>query len=132
MNGRRASALSPPEFFVLEEWGKTLRRAFGRPPYLVGSVERGEPWRDVDVRLMLPDEEYAVLLGDQPRRVVALNVAMSIWGQRVTGLPIDFQFQDTTNTNAEYGSQTRNPLGLRDGCEFLGIPRPASTRETQE
>lgn len=125
MSGRRASALSPPEFFLLEEWGKTLRHSFGKPPYLVGSCERGVDFRDVDVVLMLPDDEYAVLMGPEPRRIVALNVAISVWGQRATGLPIDFRFQDTTTANAEYGDQTRNPLGVRDGWEFTG-QRPTS------
>lgn len=105
---RRGSSLSPPEMFLLEQWGRTLYEAFGRPPYLVGSVARAEAWRDVDVRLMLDDDEYAALPAVQ-----VLNVAISVWGQRATGLPIDFQFQNTTAINAETAGQPRNALGIR-------------------
>lgn len=111
MTKRRATSLSPPEFYLLEHWGRTIRLSFGEHPYLVGSVARAEEWRDVDVRLMLPDDHFAELAPNPPQ-LAALNVAMSLWGQHVTGLPIDFQFQDTTTTNAEHNG-IRNALGVR-------------------
>lgn len=111
MTRRRATSLSPPEFFLLEHWGRTIRMSFGEPPYLVGSVARAEEWRDVDVRLMLSDDRFADLAPNS-RQLIALNVAMSMWGRHVTGLPIDFQFQDTTTTNAEHHG-IRNALGVR-------------------
>ena len=99
MSQRRASSLSPPEFYLLRQWGQTLYRAFDFVPYLVGSVARDEAWRDVDMRMMLYDDHpYLTLPGLQ-----ALNVAMSLWGQRATGLPVDFQFQGNTDGNTQPG-----------------------------
>lgn len=108
MNGRRASSLSPPEMFLLQEWMGTLFATFGDHPYLVGSVARGEAWRDVDIRMMLPDDDPLLV---EPRCTV-LNVAMSLYGQRATGLPIDFQFQSITEGNNEPQPRPRNPVGV--------------------
>jgi hypothetical protein len=128
MSRRRSTALSPPEMFLLDAWGHSLRAAFGATPYLVGSVERGEDWRDVDVRMILDDAEYETLLGDDhPERMTGFNIAISYWGQRATALPVDFQFQARAHATARYGDQPRNPLGARTGLHFLDHePRPVS------
>ena len=42
----------------------------------------------------------------------ALGVAFSIWGQKATGLPIDFQVQSVTEGNAIEGK--RHALGIRE------------------
>jgi hypothetical protein len=94
--------------FLLQEWMGTLFVTFGHHPYLVGSVARGEPWRDVDIRLMLDDDDPLLV---EPRCQV-LNVAMSLYGQRATGLPIDFQFQSITEGNNEPEPRPRNPVGV--------------------
>lgn len=109
---RRPTHLGPPERYLIEQWGRMLREAFGRTPYLVGSLARNEPWRDVDVRLILDDHEFDRLTGGDDLRLQALNVAVSIWGQQATGLPIDFQFQPVTAANAESGGQPRHALGI--------------------
>lgn len=109
MSARRASSLSPPEVFLLRQWGRTLWESFDEMPYLVGSAERGEAWRDLDVRIILPDKHYFV---DGPAmQAAALNVAVSVWGQRATGLPIDFQFQSRTEADL-YADGPRNPIGI--------------------
>ena len=108
---RRATSLSPPERFLLDAWGASLYRAFGCWAVLVGSVARAEPWRDVDVRLMLDAIRYEGLTGTDFDQHAALNVAFSLWGQRATGLPIDFQFQETDSANAEHNGR-RIPLGI--------------------
>lgn len=105
---RRATSLGPPERFLLEQWARTIAEAFGCGfPYLVGSVARDEAWRDVDVRLMMPAEEYAGLIAHD-----LLSAAVSVWGQLATGLPIDFQFQEITAANELYGGKRRIPLGM--------------------
>lgn len=105
---RRATALGPTEVFVLRCWGRDLYDAFGAMPYLVGSVVRDEAWRDVDVRMMLdPDDP---LLIDRVRLTV-LSHAVTMWGQRATGLPIDFQFQARDEANAEFKGN-RQALGI--------------------
>lgn len=114
---RRGSSLGPTEMYLLNHWAGALCRAFADPdghlnhPYLVGSAARGEAFRDVDVRLMLDDDEFERVTGGSAARLAALNVAFTLWGQQATGLPIDFQLQDTTATNAEHNG-VRNALGI--------------------
>lgn len=90
----RVTSLSPPDRFVIDQWAEQVAVSFGYGPLvLVGSVARAESWRDVDLRLMLPDDVLAALTGEDRLRHAALDLAFSCWGQRATGLPIDFQFQ---------------------------------------
>lgn len=96
-----------PYSLLLQEFGEHVFRAFGHMSYHVGSsLTDKSGWRDVDVRLMLPDEEYARMeLGDPERahenkRWVSLVLAWSAFGKSLTGLPIDFQIQQSTHANA--------------------------------
>lgn len=112
-----------PESLLLDEFASQVWAAFGRQPYLVGSalVDKAG-WRDVDVRLILPDEEWDAAgflppsQGVTQRRdgklVVALTLAFSVLGQKMTGLPIDFQIQRATEANRDYGGKPRSALGL--------------------
>lgn len=86
--------------------------------YQVGSSLEGE-YRDIDVRTMLEDEDFKVLkkLVDIDR----LNMTVSIWGQKATGMPIDFQVQDREYANKAHKG-LRNAIGIGavakgDGCE---------------
>lgn len=106
---RRTSALGPTEMLLLRQWGETLYELLDEMPYLVGSVMSGTEWRDVDVRVMLDEGHPLLALHEDAMR--AINCAFTVWGQRTTGLPIDFQFQATDQANAEYGGHPRNPLG---------------------
>ena len=111
-----------PAALLLHEFGSQVWHAFGSPPYLVGSALKSKQWRDVDVRLILQDEEYARLgFGDpeqqhQNGKWVAMVLAFSALGRQMTGLPIDFQIQQATHANAEYGSADcpRSALGVLD------------------
>lgn len=82
--------------------------AFKETPYLVGSVARADRnWRDVDVRML------AVLgLSEEPLALRTLNLALSLWGKQVTGLPVDFQMQPPDVFHS-YDNEIRNPLGPR-------------------
>lgn len=103
----RASTLGPQDIFLLDQWGRQLTEAFGQTPYLVGSVARGAVMpRDVDVRMLSP------LSLKRPLLIRTLNVALSLWGRQVTGLPIDFQLQQTDEFHS-YDTEIRNPLGPR-------------------
>lgn len=105
---RRASTLGPHDIFLLDQWGRQLLEAFGEMPYLVGSVERGKvDYRDVDVRMLDP-----LKLGNRPLARRTLNVAVTLWGRHVTGLPIDFQFQTAAEFHSHDG-EGRNPIGTR-------------------
>ena len=114
---RRASALGPAEVFLLRQWGRSIREAFSEWDhvglYHVGSSLGDErPWRDVDVRIMVRDEAFDRWIAG-PWHLQALDVAFTVWGQRATGLPIDFQIQRQTDANLQYGDQPRNALIAR-------------------
>lgn len=115
-----------PAYLKLEAFGRVIREAFPEgTPYHVGSSLLGKEWRDVDVRLMLPDDVYEREFGPyiQPqyrnKRWNALCCAFSCYGSDMTGLPIDFQIQDHTNANLEYNNP-RSALGI---IPYLGKQR---------
>ena len=107
---KRATYLTQSGIRLLHDWGVALRRMFpAEVAYLVGSALTTADHRDVDVRVMLDDQAWTALtLVVNP---ADLNLAVSLWGQQVTGLPIDFQVQRMSEANAEYPGR-RHPLGL--------------------
>lgn len=122
---RRASYLLLTDFERLEEWCRQVRVVLGEAitPYLVGSANETPDYRDIDVRVILPDKVYDRYFSD-PVRVRFTNHAISTWGQRETGLPIDFQIQRMTEANKEFKG-FRNPMGLRDwSTTHPGTGRP--------
>lgn len=104
----RVSALSPTEMLRLDQWAESLTWLFDDGPYLVGSVLRRRNYRDVDVRQRLDDDDP---LFDDTNRLRLFQVALSVWAEQSTGLPVDFQFQPRSKWDAEDGP--RNPLGHR-------------------
>jgi hypothetical protein len=95
-----------PAGIWLNKFGVIVKDAFGHVPYHVGSSLWNKDWRDVDVRLILPDDEFDRLFG-QPRSEVnaklsAFTLAFAALGREMTGLPIDFQIQRQTEANAKY------------------------------
>lgn len=119
------SAFSPRQMFVLDLACQPLWQAFDGGVYHVGtSAERGE-YRDVDVRLILEDDRYdqlAQTIGLQA--VYFLGLAIGQYLASMTGMPIDFQIQRTTEANARHGGKMRNPLGLRTLDNFKGDASP--------
>lgn len=99
-----------PETLWLQRFGQIVWSAFpeGGVYHVGSSLRRKRGWRDVDVRLMLPDDVYSAHgLGDpkHPQRNArwcALTMAFSALGKQMTGLPIDFQIQQQTQANAEF------------------------------
>lgn len=109
----RATYLTQSGIRLLHDWGTALQRTFpGHTAYLVGSALTRADHRDVDVRVML-DEDVWLSIEDVVN-LADLNLAVSLWGQQVTGLPIDFQVQRKADANAEYDGR-RHPLGLFAG-----------------
>jgi hypothetical protein len=98
------------DFYALCMWGVNVRQMFnGEMPYLVGSALRTKDYRDVDVRLIVTDEVATSF--DALLKRTWLDMAVSMWGQRATGLPIDFQIQSMTEANVpEHG--VRNAIGI--------------------
>src|SRR5688500_2358188 len=95
----RAHYLDVVKEFRLNQACYWVWQAFGHVPDLVGSAMERQDYRDVDVRLILPDDEYARLFPDDP----ATWGRMSLWSYlcaaisdqlaRASGLPVDFQIQ---------------------------------------
>ena len=110
VNGAGATGTS-----LLNHWGHILKLAFGATAYHVGSSTKSKTWRDVDVRMLLDDKQWEEIIGCSPSNAFQINVrwecltlAISLWGEKVTGLPIDFQFQPIEWANKKYP--------IKDGC----------------
>ena len=116
---RRASFLPLSDFFRLDYCCRNLDDAFGHVPYLVGSVLQRADFRDVDLRLMLPDETFKAMFPNEYAHLF-LNMVVSDWLKARTGLPIDFQFQDHTEANKKHDGP-RNPMGCR-AINYRGKP----------
>lgn len=111
-----AAGVGMPALIHLDVFGREIEEAFGHLPYLVGSSARGKVWRDVDVRLMLPDDEFDALFpkhrppGRLNGRWSLMCAAISELGRVRTGLPIDFQIQRMSDANRIHGG-VRHALG---------------------
>ena len=107
----RATHLLQSDLAELNAWCLRLRTMFiHETPYLVGSALSSPNWRDVDIRIMLPDETYDGLA--KTVTPALLNLSVSLWGQKATGLPIDFQIQRVSDANAEHSGR-RNAMGMK-------------------
>lgn len=112
----RCTFLSPPDLHRLDWACRPVARAFGTPPYLVGSALTRPDFRDIDLRLILDDERFAEVFAGQSDLLLLVNVALSDLIERSAGqrAPIDFQIQSMTEANVP-GHGIRNPMGLRHG-----------------
>lgn len=118
----RANYVPAPHYYNLNQACSLLWRAFPQSVgvYLVGSSLVRRDFRDVDVRMMLPDEEYDRLFKDGSDWTNAfwslLCTSISLWLKQQTDLPIDFQIQRMTQANALHDGK-RSALGI-----FLDYP----------
>ena len=128
-----STGLSPRQMFLLDAACQPLWHDFpGFGPYLVGSAVTGEKsagTRDVDVRHIMRDKDHARLVkavGIEGVRF--LGIAVGQYLASLTGLPIDFQFQQQTAANEAHAGR-RNPLGVRSMGNFVGDgePTPSAT-----
>lgn len=113
----RANFLPAPHAFNLQMACCIVAQAFGFCVYLVGSSLERRDYRDVDVRCILPDEEFDRFFGKDCRpqhdpRWSLMCSAVSLYLQQHSGLPVDFQFQRMSEANAEYPGQRRHALGV--------------------
>lgn len=125
VKAHKASHIGAPAVFKLEQACQQLHAAYDHPTWFMGifhvgsSLERAD-WRDVDVRMILADEYFEHLFPNAcmktgswefDQRWILLTVSISDWLSRLTGLPIDFQFQPMTHANERH-KKARNALGL--------------------
>ena len=109
---KRAYYLSTFDVYRLDQAVRPLVAAFDSYPYLVGSAVERPDYRDVDVRLILPDEEFDAIFDGRGGLWGVFCYAVTAWLRAETGLPIDFQVQRMTEANEKHPG-VRHALGLR-------------------
>jgi len=114
--------IGAPACFALELACRDICDAFdGYGCFLVGSCLEKSDWRDVDVRFIMKDEDFYRLFPDVGEhwglweldtRWLLLTVSISGHLSKITGLPIDFQFQPQSFANEKHKGQ-RSAIGIR-------------------
>lgn len=111
-----------PACFKLELACQPINDAFGGfGCYLVGSALQRPDWRDIDVRYIMTDEEFAAEFPavnmaahnwEFDPKWILLTTGIAVYLSNASGLPVDFQFQPQSHANERHKGP-RNPLGLR-------------------
>lgn len=117
---KKANYVGAPGIFSLELACQTVCEAFGDYGcFLVGSALDRPDWRDVDVRFIMPDADFFALfphahdcVWEQDPRWLLLTVSISERLSKLTGLPIDFQFQPQTHANERH-DKPRHSIGMK-------------------
>ncbi len=96
-----------PAGIWLTKFGVIVADYFGHTCYHVGSSLTRKDWRDVDVRLILPDADFVERFGkgatsETHPKLAAITLAFAALGKAMTGLPIDFQIQTASCANERY------------------------------
>jgi hypothetical protein len=118
----------------LEWFGLFIYKTLNDYPYLVGSSLYKKDFRDIDLRVIVGDDRFKELYGDENdwrdnALLEAANLAFSALAKEMTGgLPIDFQFQQQTDANnaKENDGKARNPLGV-----LLNVREHREVRENE-
>lgn len=115
---KRANYLPVPHVFNLNQACMVLAHAFDcGGVYLVGSCLHKRDYRDVDVRAIVSDDEYDRLfpgIGIEQHHALwsVMCASISLYLERASGLPIDFQIQKMSEANRKYPKGVRHALGL--------------------
>jgi hypothetical protein len=125
---RRHSYIGAPEAFLLDQQMYIVNKAFGEHcSYLVGSATKTLDYRDVDVRMIMDDDKYEALFGEEPGQMWLfwglICSSISEYVSSRTGLKVDFQIQSRTHANRPSNDSVRNPVGLVYE-EFKGVQKP--------
>lgn len=95
----RQNWIGAPAFFLLNQACRVITEAYGCNLYLVGSALERRDFRDVDLRLILADEDFARMfpgLGNGWRYDARWSLfcsSVSLYLSQASGLPVDFQVQ---------------------------------------
>lgn len=111
-----------PAGIWLTKYGLLLRDFFGHTAYHVGSSLARKDWRDVDVRVILPDDEFEAMFGanqssETNPKLAAATLAFATLGAKMTGLPIDFQVQTESHANAVYPGPRSALIEVEERCD---------------
>jgi len=111
----RTTFLLVSEINALSTWGRELKstlhtdvKQYGS--FLVGSALKRADYKDVDVRQIISDEDWLRLYNTVD--IGYYNHVMSLWGQEITGLPIDYQIQSLTHVD---NRGEKHPIDLFEG-----------------
>ncbi|WOI85974.1 hypothetical protein [Rhodococcus qingshengii] len=115
MSKRRATYLLVTEINALNTWGRELKMSLHTNVeqygvFLVGSALTKPDYRDVDIRQIISDEDWSRLFSTVD--IGYYNHVMSLWGQKITGLPIDYQIQSISH---EDNKGPKHPIDMLDG-----------------
>lgn len=114
----RANWIPAPHYYVLNMACLAITQAYGHHLYLVGSAIERRDYRDVDIRLILPDDDFLKLFpgisggSSNDARWTLLCASISCWLRKQSDLPVDFQIQSQTDANAIDGRTRRHPIGF--------------------
>jgi hypothetical protein len=113
----RTCWVGAPEVFALSQCALIVEKAMGDACYLVGSATQRRDFRDVDVRMIVSDEKWAMLFGNQQNGEIVpfwslLCTAVSEWMARRTGLKVDFQVQARSSVRQIDWEKPRIPLAV--------------------
>lgn len=114
-----------PAGIWLHKFGAIVEDYFGHTCYHVGSSLFSKDWRDVDVRLILPDDEFKAMFGKHALaaegnpKLSAVTLAFSALGKAMTGLPIDFQIQSMTRANEKYPGNRSALIEYRPPVDYV-------------
>lgn len=115
----RAHWFSGKNLILLNNAAIPITEAFGHCPYIVGSSLKERGYRDVDVRSILPDDEFDAIFEGREFLWSLLCLAVSDYLSRASSLPVDYQIQRMTEANEKYGGEQRNAIGVR-ACSYAG------------
>lgn len=110
MADKRRCGLDTHDLHLLNEACKTVTHKLGWNAYLVGTAAKEAEWRDVDVRVIVPDDEFDTAFGN-PGLWELVCFTTCHYLRDVTGLPVDFQIQRMTEANDKHPGGWRNPIG---------------------
>lgn len=122
-----------PAGIWLTKFGVIVHDYFGHVPYHVGSSVTSKQWRDVDVRLILPDAQFEQLFGQDKSaetnpKLGAITLAFATLGRQMTGLPVDFQIQPQTYANEKFTGVRSALIEVRPPC-CPPDPHPEAPKE---
>ncbi len=131
-----------PALLYLHEFGRMVEKVFGSFPYLVGSALRGKNPRDIDVRMEVSDLRFMALFPDMTgwnragSQWAVVCMAFSALGEKMTGLPIDFQIQHPAQyerhshePRLELGKERELNLGIEAQTLVACLPEAAAGRK---
>lgn len=128
----RANYVPAPHYFNLNMACIPVADALGYGCYLVGSSLEKRDYRDVDIRAIISDEEWARLFpgleaghGQWHPLWSMMCAAFSLYLSQHSGLPVDFQIQQQSYANEKFKGR-RHAIGL-----MLAATKPPSEDKTE-